>query len=390
MAGTSHAESAKGSHSDRLRVVIVGGGVAALETALALADLARDRTDVTVIAPNTEFVYRPMVVREPFAHGAARRYPLAPIVGDAYATLLHGELGWIDPAGRTIHTKADEAIEYDALVLALGASISKRYKHALTIDDRDLDETMHGLIQDVEGGFIHKLAFVAPGRMAWPLPLYELALMTAGRAYDMGIDLQTTIVTPEDSPLAIFGASASSSVAELLARANIETITSAYAELPNAREVVVNPGDRYLEVDRAIALPELFGPEVRGIPLGDHGFIQVDPYCRVPGVERVYAAGDATDFPIKHGGVGSQQADIAAQSIAALAGASVTPQRFNPVIHGMLLTNGKPQYLTAHITGGHGFSSEITDTPTWSPPSKIAAKYLAPYLQERDRESTPT
>ena len=121
-----------------------------------------------------------------------------------------------------------------------------------------------------------------------------------------------------------------------------------------------------------IALPELFGPEMRGIPLGDHGFIQVDPHCRVPGVEHIYAAGDATDFPIKHGGIGSQQADTAAQSIAALAGASVTPQRFNPTIHGMLVTNEKPQYLTAHITGGHGFSSEITDTPTWSPPSKIA------------------
>jgi sulfide:quinone oxidoreductase len=390
MGGTSHAETAKGSHSDQLRVVIVGGGVAALETVLALGDLGRDRTDVTVIAPNTEFVYRPMVVREPFAQGAARRYPLAPIVRDAGATLLHGKLDWIDPVGRTIHTKADESIEYDALVLALGASISKRYKHALTIDDRNLNETMHGLIQDVEGGFIHKLAFVAPGRMAWPLPLYELALMTAGRAYDMGIDLETTIVTPEDGPLAIFGASASSSIAKLLARASIETITSAYAEVPNAREVVVNPGDRHLEVDRVIALPELFGPEVRGIPLGDHGFIRVDPYCRVPDVERIYAAGDATDFPIKHGGVGSQQADIAAQSIAALAGASVTPQRFNPVIHGMLLTSKKPQYLTAHITGGHGFSSEITDTPTWSSPSKIVAKYLAPYLQERDRESTPT
>jgi sulfide:quinone oxidoreductase len=390
MADTSQAETVKGSHSDQLRVVIAGGGVAALETALALADLGRDRTDVTVIAPDTEFVYRPMVVREPFAHAVARRYPLGPIVRDAGATLLHGELGWIDPVRRTIHTKADEAIEYDALVLALGASINKRYKHALTIDDRDLDETMHGLIQDVEGDFIHKLAFVAPGRMAWPLPLYELALMTAGRAYDTGIDLKTTIVTPEDGPLAIFGASASSSIAELLARASIETITSAYAEVPNAREIVINPGDRHLEVDRVIALPELFGPEVRGIPLGDHGFIQVDAYCRVPGVEHVYAAGDATDFPIKHGGVGSQQADIAAQSIAALAGASVTPQRFNPVIHGMLLTSGKPQYLTAHITGGHGFSSEITDTPTWSPPSKIATKYLAPYLQERDREDTLT
>ncbi len=105
---------------------------------------------------------------------------------------------------------------------------------------------MHGLIQDVEGGYVHKLAFVAPGRMAWPLPLYELALMTAGRAYDMGIELQTTIVTPEDSPLAIFGASASSTVAELLAGANVETINSAYAEVPSSREVVVNPGDRAL------------------------------------------------------------------------------------------------------------------------------------------------
>jgi sulfide:quinone oxidoreductase len=383
-------EATTGSHSDKLRVVIAGGGVAALETALALADLASDRTDVTVIAPNTEFVYRPMVVREPFAYTSAHRYPLAPIVHDAGAKLITGELGWIDPVTRTIHTKADDSIEYDALMLALGATVTKRYPHALTIDDRDLEETMHGLIQDVEGGYVHKLAFLAPGRMAWPLPLYELALMTAGRAYDMDIKLETTIVTPEDSPLAIFGSSASSAVAELLTRANVKTVTSAYAEVPSSREVVINPGERHLEVDRVIALPELCGPVVRGIPLGEHGFIRVDPHCRVPDVERIYAAGDATDFPIKHGGIGSQQADVAAQSIAALAGASVTPERFNPTIHGMLLTNGEPQYLTAHITGGHGFSSEVTDTPTSSSPSKIAAKYLAPYLEERDRESTPT
>ncbi|HEV3321221.1 MAG TPA: FAD-dependent oxidoreductase [Solirubrobacteraceae bacterium] len=372
------------SRSDKLNVVIAGGGVAALETALALADLAPDRTEVTVIAPNSEFVYRPMVVREPFAYGAAHRYPLESIVHDAGATLLCGELGWIDPATRTIHTKADEAIEYDALVLALGATVTKRYPHALTIDDRDLAQTMHGLIQDVEGGYVNKLAFVAPGRMAWPLPLYELALMTAGRAYDMGIELRTTIVTPEDSPLAIFGSSASSTVAELLARANVETINSAYAEVPSSREVVINPGDQRLEVDRVIALPELYGPAVRGIPLGENGFIRVDTHCRVPDVERIYAAGDATDFPIKQGGIGSQQADAAAQSIAALAGAPVTPERFDPTIQGILLTNGKPRYLTAQITGGHGFSSEITDTPTSPPPSKIAAKYLAPYLAEQD------
>jgi len=86
-----------------------------------------------------------------------------------------------------------------------------------------------------------------------------------------------------------------------------------------------------------------------------------------------------------HEFLASQQADAAAQSIAALAGAPLTPEPFEPVIRGMLLTGGEPLYITAHLTGGHGFSSELTDTPTWSPPSKIAAKYLAPYLDALDR-----
>jgi sulfide:quinone oxidoreductase len=377
-----------GSHS-KLRVVIVGGGVAALETALALRELAPEQVATTVIAPNDEFVYRPMTVREPFAYPSAQHYPLARIVHDAGAELRADELDYVEPGTRTIHTKAGEVIEYDALVLAIGARAVPRYKHAITIDDRRMDETLHGLIQDIEGGYVDSLAFVAPARMAWQLPLYELALMTAGRAYDMNVDLATTIITPEDSPLAIFGSVASNALAERLQRAHIETINSAYVEVPSTGEVVINPGDRHLHVKRVIALPELYGPAIRGIPLGEHGFLRVDPYGRVRDVEGVYAAGDAIDFPIKHGGVGSQQADTVASSIAALAGARVTPEPFSPVIHGMLLTDGKPMYLTAKITGGHGFSSEITDAPTWSPPRKIAAKYLAPYLEQQDRDAAP-
>ena len=377
------------SNPEKLRVIIAGGGVAALETALALSELAPDHTDVTVIAPDAEFVYRPMAVREPFAYGPAHRYPFAPIIDDAGAKLLSEKLAWVDPAGQIAHTEAGEQFSYDALVLALGAKAIPLYRHAITIDDRRLDEILHGLIQDIEGGYIHSLAFVAPGRMPWQLALYEIALMTAGRAYDMGIELAVTILSPEDAPLAIFGSGASSAVGEMLERAHIETINSAYAEVPKAGEVVINPGDRRLHVDRVIALPELYGPSIRGIPVAEHGFIRVNRFGQVPDVGPIYAAGDATDFAVKHGGLGSQQADAAAQSIAALAGAPVTPEPFNPVIHGMLLTDSKPVYLTAHLTGGHGFSSEITDTPTWSPPTKIAAKYLAPYLDTLDRESTP-
>jgi sulfide:quinone oxidoreductase len=372
--------------TDRLRVVIAGGGVAALETALALKHLACEHTDVTIVAPNTEFIYRPMAVREPFAYGPVSRYPLQRIAADAGAELLADELAWIDPDRRTLHTEAGSAIEYDALVLALGARARARYEHAVTIDDRHLDEKLHGLIQDIEGQYIHSLAFVSPGRMAWPLPLYELALMTASRAYDMGVELDTTIVTPEDSPLAVFGAAASSAVAALLERVNIQTINSAYVEVPNSGEVVINPGDRTLRADRVIALPELYGAAVRGVPVGDDGFIRVDRNCQVPDAGPIFAAGDATQFPIKHGGIASQQADTAACAIAALSGATVTPEPFQPVLRGMLLTGGKPLYITASITGGHGFSSQVSDTPSWSPPAKIAAKYLAPYLDARDRE----
>ena len=383
------AMTSETSHPEKLRVIVAGGGVAALETVLALADLAPDQTDVTVIAPNDEFVYRPMTVREPFAYGEAHRYPLAPIVHEAGAELLRDELAWVEPVKQTIHTKAGEEIAYDALVLALGARAHTRYEHAVTIDDRRMDETLHGLIQDVEGGYVHSLAFVSPGRMPWQLPLYELALMTVGRAYDMDLELAVTIVTPEETPLAIFGINASNAVSELLEKAHIKTINSAYAEVPSAKEVVINPGDHHLQVDRVIALPELYGPAIRGIPLVEHGFIRVDRFGQVPDAGPIYAAGDAIDFPVKHGGIASQQADTAAQSIAALAGAPVTPEPFNPVIHGMLLTDGDPVYLTARITGGQGFSSEITDTPTWSPSAKIAAKYLAPCLDAHDHERTP-
>jgi hypothetical protein len=143
------------SHPEKLRVIVAGGGVAALEAALALGELAGEQTDVSVVAPNTEFVYRPLAVREPFAYGRARRYPLAQIVRDAGATLMSDALAWVDHAEQIAHTEAGEQIAYDALVLALGAKAHPRYPHALTIDDSRLEETFGGLIQDIEGGYVH-------------------------------------------------------------------------------------------------------------------------------------------------------------------------------------------------------------------------------------------
>ncbi len=373
--------TAETGDSQPLQVVIAGGGVAGLEAAIALRELAGDRVAVELIAPASEFVYRPMTVREPFAYGQAQRYPLREIAADLGAAVQEDGVRSVDSAARTVRTESGALLRYDALLLGLGARIHPRYEHAVTVDDSRLDELLHGLIQDVEDGYVKRLAFVMPAPIAWPLPIYELALMTAKRAYDMNVTVEILILTPEDAPLAVFGQGASDAVAALLADNRIEVIPSAYCEIPQAGVIEVTPGGERLEVDRVIAMPELEGPAVDGIPHDQDGFIPVDEHCQVRGAERVWAAGDATDFPIKYGGIAAQQADAAAEAIAALAGAPVEPQPFHPVIHGVLLAGDKPRYLSAHITGGHGFSSELSDEPSWAGATKIAAKYLAPYLE---------
>jgi len=368
------------------RVLIAGGGVAALEATLALRALAGDRVAITMLCPQPDFVYRPMRVREPFAYGGAKQYPLEDIARDVGFGLKLDAFEWLDPDKRIVHTENGEALEYDALLLAMGAVQRPALSHAETIDDARLDEHLHGLIQDVEGGYVHKLAFVAPSRMPWPLPIYELALMTAQRAYDMSAQLSITLVTPEDAPLAVFGDNVSNEIERVLEANGILTITAAHGETPAPGELTLHPGGRTLSVDRIVALPELFGPSTPGVPTNStDGFIPIDTHCQVRGVERVWAAGDATDFAVKHGGIAAQQADTAAGAIAALAGAPVQPAAFHPIVRAVLVSLDKPRYLSAEVTGGHGSASEISDSPSWSPAAKIDAKYLAPYLEQLDR-----
>jgi sulfide:quinone oxidoreductase len=368
----------------RWRVLIVGGGVAAIEGALALRDLAGDRVETTLLAPEPDFVYRPLRVVEPFSHPGAPAYSLAEIATHTGASLVRDSFNWLDPAARLVHTRGGEQLPYDALLLALGAHLHPAFRHAITLDDRLLDEQLRGLIRDLEEAYVRRLAFVIPSRMAWPLPIYELALMTAGRAYDMNVEIAITIATPEDSPLALFGDRASAAVGELLGRHGIETVTSAHCSIPEPGRLVIYPHDRTLLVDRIVALPELVGPSTPGVRKdAPGGFIPVDPYCRVRGLERVYAAGDATDFAVKHGGVAAQQADTAAAAIAALAGAPVHPHKFMPVIEAVLLGGERPLRLRAHITGGHGSSSEAAELPQGEPVNKISATYLVAYLDSR-------
>jgi sulfide:quinone oxidoreductase len=112
----------------------------------------------------------------------------------------------------------------------------------------------------------------------------------------------------------------------------------------------------------------------------------VDRTGRVAGEQDVYAAGDATDVPIKQGGIAAQQADTAASSIAARLRADIEPEQFNPVLRGLLLTGRAPRYMRAETGRSDGDGWRVSDSALWWPPSKIAGRRLAPYLALRHDE----
>ncbi|HXE46203.1 MAG TPA: FAD-dependent oxidoreductase [Conexibacter sp.] len=374
------------SPSKRRRVVIAGGGIAAVETLLALRSLApTTQLDVVVVAPNEDLHYRPSTVNEPFSEPRARRYRLQAICDDLGAVLHAEPVRVVDGARREIATASGERIAYDALVLAVGARPRPAIAHAHTFFADINAGNLHGFVRDVEDGYVRALACVVPPKAGWSLPLYELALKTVARARSMGSEgLKLTIVTNEDVPLAAFRGAGSRAVAGLLEAAGIAILCSTYVTAFDGRRLTLAPGGRSLEVDAALALPELHGPALPGVPCDADGFIHADEHGRVPGLDDVYAIGDATTFPIMQGGVATQQADVVAALIARSAGVDAREPRTRPVLRAILLTGDEPLYLTATITGGESVASQASTHCMWWPPHKVAARHLAPYLADRD------
>jgi sulfide:quinone oxidoreductase len=354
------------------RVLVAGGGIAAVELVVALRKLAGERVQIEVLAPNDELVYRPLLVAEPFGAGAVHRFPLDEILGDQGATRRPASLAEVRAHEAVLGD--GETVAFDALAIATGAQSAGSFPGALNFGESADVEQFKRLLARAEAGELRRLAFALPDELAtWPLPLYELALMTAASVPSAEI----VLVTPESAPLALFGPAGSDAVAAQLARAAIEFRPAA---TPQSFEngVLTLASGATLAVDAVVAVPRLHVPPLPGVPQGEHGFIATDEFGRVDGLTDVYAAGDVTAFPVKQGGVAVRQAQAAATCIAADAGAPLRPEPFEPVLRDMMLTGAAPSYLES--AAGESLSAE---SPLWWPPTKIADSYLVPYLLTR-------
>lgn len=350
------------------RVLIAGGGVGALEALMALRALGKERLSIEVVAPEREFVYQPLSVLEPFHDLESPRFDVAEIAVDQGARMHLDSVEAVDVERRAVRTAGGHELRYDVLVVAIGATCAEPTEGTITFGSHHDSSHFAELLLEVEHGLVSKLTFVVPPGPVWALPLYELALNTSAYLQTRGVEgVELTLTTPEDDPLGLFGSEVSDLVRDLLVERDIE----------------VRTGSGDLASDGVVTMPRLEGPHLDGLPEDEAGFIPIDEHCCVHGISDVYAVGDATCFPIKHGAVTAEQADAAAEAIASRAGAPITPRPFQPLLRGPMLTGGEPRNLSPAVTRKGVGTSELEAEALWSPPSKIPGRFLASYLRER-------
>ncbi len=340
--------------ANRSRVVIAGGGVAGLEAAIALGDLAGERVEVEMLSPQENFVYRPYAVGEPYGTSHAFRYDLRRLTDRCGAAFHLDSIVSVDEESRRARTQDGEEIPYDHLIVACGSRLLAGTPGAVTFWGVPDDRRVHDLVRGLRERRLRRVAFTMPGGCSWALPLYELTLLAASELSKAGIeDASLVLVTPEEAPLYLFGRRASDRVAELLAERGIEVIAGAHPVAFDDGRLRIAPGAA-VEADAVLSLPRIEGRRIAGVPHDPDGFVAVDDHGRVRELQHVFAAGDVTDFPVKQGGIATQQADVVAQAIAAELGCAVAAKPFDPILRGVLWAGGEPMYLSGDLAGGLG------------------------------------
>lgn len=366
------------------RVLVVGGGIAGIEAILALRDLAGSRVEVELRDPRRQFVFRPFAVGEPY--GAARifRYDLDKLSRLCGAVFHPDGVVAVSPHERQAITRDGERLSYDHLLIATGARMLWSIPGAITFWGVADEGQVGDVVGRLRAGALRRLAFTMPGGSSWGLPLYELALLGATELDKAGVkNTRLTVVTPEDAPLELFGRRASEQMAELLKARGVEVITSAHPVKFDGDRLRIAPAGE-IEADAVISLPRLEGRRITGVPHDADGFVGVDDHGRVLGIEGLYAAGDLTAFPVKQGGIATQQADAVAEAIAAEVGVEIEPKPLDPILRGVLWTGRGPRYLYGRPTGGHGDMSrmdEHPEVPGQRGRGKAYGRYLTPVLE---------
>ena len=261
---------------DMPTIVIAGGGIAGLEALIALHGHLGSTARIELLEGNTDLVERQRAVAEPFGGAPARHFDLVRIAADHGAHLRPDRLASVDTEARRVRTVRGDTLDYDALLIAVGATPDMAIPGALTFTGpRDVG-AFSALLADLDAGRVQRVAFAVPGSVTWTLPLYELALMTGERVRSRGLeDVGLMLVTPEHSPLEAFGARIASHIRSLLVERDIAVCTHSVPLRAGPGGLIVAHREP-VQAQRIVSLPRLVGPWIGGMPHDGDGFLPTD------------------------------------------------------------------------------------------------------------------
>ena len=393
----------------RPRIVVLGGGFAGLESAFLLRARLGDRADITVVSDRDRFLFKPNTIYIPFGGTLESLViPLAKPMAKRHIRFVHAPFQALDPETRRVRAGEWE-IPYDYLVIATGAGMRPEEipglaEHASTIwtpeEMAGLGRRLQDLVAAAKRGDHQRLLFAVPPNNKCAGPLYEMVMMTETWLRRQGVreavDIQWT--TFEGSYIQAFGPKLH------------EVVTEEFAE----RGIEGHTGWRINRVDTGVAHYAEHGPKpfdllvafppyvsaVRydGLPADDRGFITTDPASRrVTGQDRVFAPGDAGDFPVKQAFLAFLQADTVADTIAAEAEGTEPTAAFDPVSMCVmeefdratfaqvpLRTTGDPMRPVEVRPDANG-AYKVGVSPIW----RLGKKALGIYLPLRFRNGLP-
>jgi sulfide:quinone oxidoreductase len=288
------------------RIAILGAGFAALKAVSSLR--ARDKNiQITVISPESEFVYYPSLIWIP--SGARQASDIVAPLGRFFqrmaVTHRVATVTGLDTGRRCVLTD-DGEVEYDGLIIACGSRYIKKLpglEHAcIPCEGTTESEAVRDRLESMDAGVI---AVGFGGNPKEPSavrggPMFEFLFGMHNQLRREGRRDRFKIVffNPMTEPGKRLGSKAVKGLVDTMKNRGIETHLGHKIKGFETNKVLTEGGD--IPADLILFTPGMTGLPWfvdSDLPLSAGGMIQSDAYCRVSGLEGVYVAGDAGSFP---------------------------------------------------------------------------------------------
>jgi sulfide:quinone oxidoreductase len=288
------------------RAIVLGAGFAGLSTIRELR--RRDaKVEITLVAPRAELHYLPGIVWIP--SGLRRRedlvIPLENFLRRQRVRFVGAEVTGLSDDGRLVHTTGGD-IANEALVIATGGRFIKTLpgiEFAITpCEGISAAERIRDRLRGMDGGTI-AVGFAGNPREPTAVrggPMFEFLFGIDRQLRREGRRGRFEIVffNPSSEPGNRLGPRAVQHLLVEMARLGIRTHLGHKLKRFEADKVVTEGGE--FAADLILFMPGMTGNawfDATALPRSPGGLVQADAQCRVPGMQRVYVAGDSGSFP---------------------------------------------------------------------------------------------